>query len=1062
MIGSAGASARTRFLVATVVLAGLLGVPGATGAAQAPPQARPLDTPTNRIAYAGTQHRSLGAVTNPVPGNPQTSAPLLGAGPTHFDQQVSARGGLLVFTSLRDAPVPQVYLRDTTGAVRRLTGGRDAGHPQLSPDLNWVVFDSAEPVPGGTGSQRDLWLARTDGSGMRRLTETPGDETWPSFSADGNRIAFSGNGDPLRGWEIYQFPVAGGPVTRITDEPTGAAVQPAWNPVNDPAHRDQLAYTLDADGNLGDAADQTVRIIAGGASPGVRATNGTPLFDGTRAGWQSRWPVWKPDGNALLFLSLNEVCGCPGDPEPRGEVDRVYRVDTDKGLPATADPQLLLAENRLVDSPAWLTDGGTERLVVARTTTLARNIAGLQDIRPDGTDPRDLGLPVLNEDPAAVTDSNRLFDPSPGFDPWTQRQSYSPDGRRIAVSRFETVNERRVQRIWLVDSDGGNPAPLPIADRQPGDWETDAAWSPDGTMLAIARRSPGAPNREGGPSRIVLVRADTGAVTGILRNPNPAADEDDTQPAWSPDGKTLAFSRGTVAGGPDGSPRDQRIWTARAATLDQQLDVSRAVCGFACSVTDDSPAFAPDGLSIAFNREGDGLLRVFLNGNRCEVLLPAGLNSCAGALTAPAGPFQPRDVSWSPDGNRMVLTSRRAADPNAPEALSILDVPNRTLSPLGWQLPGRQKEPTWQVEVDLAIAAPPVTPPIVTGAQQVQVPVNVTNLGPAPSPGTVLSVSMTTGLRLDSLRSSKGPCDPGTLNCAIGLLEPGATVQVVAVFTGLVTGDQTVGWSVTGAVLDPRTGDNSATTTVPVVAPPPPPPPQPPPPPPPAPQPPPPPPPPAPAVASPGISVTAQPNPAYVGGRTVVVYTARNPGTAPATGLRIDLGLPAGIPVAALPPGCSVTAGCPLADLPPGGTAVLQVVLAPNAPLDATVVTTLRTTGTDANAADNVAATPLRVLQPRIVAVPPIGKPGFVTSVRGTDFPPGTPVRLSWSPGITAAAAPTVPAADGRFIAQLLILAKDQTGPRTITAAGLGFGPVTTDFLVVTGTYGPPDLVTRR
>ncbi|WP_235865271.1 hypothetical protein, partial [Streptomyces cacaoi] len=77
-------------------------------------------------------------------------------------------------------------------------------------------------------------------------------------------------------------------------------------------------------------------------------------------------------------------------------------------------------------------------------------------------------------------------------------------------------------------------------------------------------------------------------------------------------------------------------------------------------------------------------------------------------------------------------------------------------------------------------------------------------------------------------------------------------------------------------------------------------------------------------------------------------------------------------------------------------------------------------------------------------------------------FPPGARVRLSWKPGITAAAAPTVPGADGTFIAQLLILAKDQTGPRTITARGPGFSPVTTRFLVVNGSVAPPDEVARR
>lgn len=104
------------------------------------------------------------------------------------------------------------------------------------------------------------------------------------------------------------------------------------------------------------------------------------------------------------------------------------------------------------------------------------------------------------------------------------------------------------------------------------------------------------------------------------------------------------------------------------------------------------------------------------------------------------------------------------------------------------------------------------------------------------------------------------------------------------------------------------------------------------------------------------------------------------------------------------------------------------MVLSPNAALRTTVTAVLTTTGTDADPGAHVARTPLVILQPRIVAVPPIGKPGFVTSVRGEDFPPGVPVTFTWQPGITAAAAPTVPAADGTFAGQLLILPKDETG----------------------------------
>lgn len=214
--------------------------------------------------------------------------------------------------------------------------------------------------------------------------------------------------------------------------------------------------------------------------------------------------------------------------------------------------------------------------------------------------------------------------------------------------------------------------------------------------------------------------------------------------------------------------------------------------------------------------------------------------------------------------------------------------------------------------------------------------------------------------------------------------------------------------------------------------------------------------------AGPGVRVAAQPNPGYVGGRVVVTYTVRNGRNALATGLRLRIGLPAGIPDSGPPAGCDRNWVCALPDLTPGASTVVRVVLSPDKAMTGQVTGVLTTTGTDADRNDNTARQRLRVLQPRIVAVPEIGKPGFVTSVRGKDFPPGVPVRFKWKPGITAAAAPTVPLANGTFIGQLLILAKDQTGPRVITAGGPGFSPVKTDFLVVNGSVQPPDEVTRR
>ncbi|MBM7774840.1 Tol biopolymer transport system component [Actinokineospora baliensis] len=996
----------SRTLVVLTVLVSLSTVVTAAAPTVAQPPRDPVPT---RIAFAGTGHRSIGTVDNPVPDRLDPTEPLFGPGVAHYDDDVFARGDLVVFTSRRDSARPQVYVAEADGAVRALTTERDAARPVLSPDLRTVVFDSAE------GGQRDLWAVGVDGTGERRLTRTPQDETAPSFSPDGSEIAFARSG------EILAQPLAGGPAVRLTDEPVGQASQPAWNP------RDgRIAYTVDFG-----ATGTRIHVISGGA----RAAQGTPLLGGGQADWSIHSPRWKPDGVNLLFLTKDQDCTCTADPA----VLKVYCIDTGT-LPAPQLPDLLLAENRSVSSPTWQVLGGTQRLLVARTSAPTANTATLQDIQPNGVDPRDLGVPVLREDPEAVNDPNLLFHPRATYDPWTQRQSYSPDGRQIVLSRFEDEVGRRVQRLWLVDADGANPRRIPVADRQPTDWEFDPAWSPDGRSIVFARRSPGGIRPNGGPSRIVVIDAESGAVRGRLLPPPEVADQEDTQPAWSPDGRTLSFTRGLVTDGPTGEVRDNHVWVARADTLGAQRDLSAAVCGFDCAVTDDGSAFSPDSRVLAFNRENDGVLLVSLTGDDCRVVLPAGGSSCSTPITSATGPFQPRDVAFSAEGDRLVLTTRREGDARSPEALAVLDLTTGELTRLDWDLPGRQKEPTWQQPVNLAVVAPPRL--VGTVGERVEVPVDVVNHGPADTPSAVVTGSVPEGLRLDELRVPRGRCEVVERRCVFDELPPGALVRVTAVFTAVVAGRWTVQWTVAGPILDSTPADNGTATVVEVDSPAPPDPPPPPP-------------------AGPALTVAVTPNPSYVDGRAIVTYTARNGGPSLATGLRLDFTLPAGMPVAALPPGCTAT-GCALPDLWPGMTALVQVVLAPQAPVVTEVRGLLRTSGTDNDLADNTATAPMRVLLPKIVAVPDIGEPRFVTSVRGIDFPPGAPVALTWSPGITAAASPTFPGGDGKFIAQLLILAKDQTGPRTITASGVGFRPATTPFLVVPGSIAPPDMVGRR
>jgi Tol biopolymer transport system component len=97
----------------------------------------------------------------------------------------------------------------------------------------------------------------------------------------------------------------------------------------------------------------------------------------------------------------------------------------------------------------------------------------------------------------------------------------------------------------------------------------------------------------------------------------------------------------------------------------------------------------------------------------------------------------------------------------------------------------------------------------------------------------------------------------------------------------------------------------------------------------------------------------------------------------------------------------------------------------------------------------------------RITVVPALGPPGIVTVVTGTGFPPGAPITLSWSAGITPQPlAPIVTDAKGGFVAQLLVLPRDRIGTRQVRATLVGtaapVAPATARFLVVKGTVAPP------
>ena len=102
----------------------------------------------------------------------------------------SPKGDLIEFTSFRDGDFEIYTIKPDGSGVRRLThtGGNDA-HGIWSPDGEWIVFSSSrlgwkdEALVSDNGPQPygELFAMHADGSGVRQLTDNQWEDALPAF-----------------------------------------------------------------------------------------------------------------------------------------------------------------------------------------------------------------------------------------------------------------------------------------------------------------------------------------------------------------------------------------------------------------------------------------------------------------------------------------------------------------------------------------------------------------------------------------------------------------------------------------------------------------------------------------------------------------------------------------------------------------------------------------------------------------------------------------------------------------------------------------------------------------
>ena len=211
----------------------------------------------------------------------------------------------------------------------------------------------------------------------------------------------------------------------------------------------------------------------------------------------------------------------------------------------------------------------------------------------------------------------------------SSRPRWSPDGKYLAFlsargqGEGESEGGNRTQ-VWILHREGGEAQQLTETMQDVGDFE----WSPSGDRLALTLQDPTPDELEaaknGGGAKTkpkprpwvidrlhfkedeigYLDRRRTHLYVFTLADHKltqvTSGDYDDSEPAWSPDGRSLAFTSNRTAN-PD-SNFNSSIWTVAADNTDQGKNLVRVTTG---ATMDDSPTWSPDGKWIAFTRQLD-------------------------------------------------------------------------------------------------------------------------------------------------------------------------------------------------------------------------------------------------------------------------------------------------------------------------------------------------------------------------------------------------------------------------------------------------------------------------
>jgi Tol biopolymer transport system component len=214
-------------------------------------------------------------------GEPQ---PIVTPAPFLAHPAISADGAKLAYSSvLMTTNIQRLKLDPSTAMpvgdpAWVTTGSRLWASPDPSPDAQFVAFYSSVEPEG------DLYVSRTDGTGLRQLTSGPAFDRVPHWSPDGQWIAcFSNRSGKLQIWKVRPD---GSELQQVTDAAVDVAYS-AWSPDGT-----RLAYSTLYDKN------PVLYVSASIRGAGGRPAEQLPPIPGSAYPFDVN--AWSPDGQRLV------------------------------------------------------------------------------------------------------------------------------------------------------------------------------------------------------------------------------------------------------------------------------------------------------------------------------------------------------------------------------------------------------------------------------------------------------------------------------------------------------------------------------------------------------------------------------------------------------------------------------------------------------------------------------------------------------------------------------------------------------------------------------------------